>query len=244
MRLACQLRPEGDISVVPLVRTARPVYRATEPQRAGERDVVVLVCDFRNRAEFAADHLPQDLLYVVTLFNEGVGNAIRASGGAVSVSDADGIIAIFGHDGRRDPARHAIRAAGAIEAVIADLNQRLGAERGGRLRFSVCVHAGRAAVGEIGQSDPPTLIAVGEAVDGVNELRRAAAGSNRCFAISDVVFAQAGLAAPQQHSLLLPVAGSKTVTAYLSDAAPAPSPTWTLHGEVGRRTMLRRLLAG
>ena len=37
---------------------------------------------------------------------------------------------------------------------------------------------------------------------------------------------------------------SKTVTAYLSDAAPAPSPTWTLHGEVGRRTMLRRLLAG
>ena len=27
VRLACQLRPEGDIAVVPLVRTARPIYR-------------------------------------------------------------------------------------------------------------------------------------------------------------------------------------------------------------------------
>ena len=71
VRLACQLRPRGDISVVPLVRTARPVYRQTAPQRSGEREIVVLVCDFRNRAELAGDHLPQDLLYVLTLYVEG-----------------------------------------------------------------------------------------------------------------------------------------------------------------------------
>jgi hypothetical protein len=35
-----------------------------------------------------------------------------------------------------------------------------------------------------------------------------------------------------------------SVTAYLSDQAPVPSPNWTLHGEIGRRAMLRRLWAG
>src|SRR6185436_16851632 len=45
VRLACQLRPQGDISVVPLVRTARPIYRATALRRNGEREVVVLFCD-------------------------------------------------------------------------------------------------------------------------------------------------------------------------------------------------------
>src|SRR5262249_61884934 len=33
VRLACQLRPRDNISVIPLVRTERPVYRATAPQR-------------------------------------------------------------------------------------------------------------------------------------------------------------------------------------------------------------------
>ena len=45
VRLACQLRPQGDISVVPLVRTARPVYRhgaATERRARGRRAVLRL----------------------------------------------------------------------------------------------------------------------------------------------------------------------------------------------------------
>src|SRR4029077_16219932 len=50
-RLACQLRPQGHISVVPLVRTARPVYRAAAPQRIGKRDLGVLYCGFLNRSE-------------------------------------------------------------------------------------------------------------------------------------------------------------------------------------------------
>ena len=129
VRLACQLRPQGDISVVPLVRTARPVYRHGAPQRGGEREVVVLFCDFRNRAELAHDHLPQDLLYLLTLYVEGVGNAIRASGGTLSYVEFDSICALFGHEGGANAAQGALRAAGAIEGVIADLNNRLGGSR-------------------------------------------------------------------------------------------------------------------
>jgi adenylate cyclase len=202
----------------------------------------VLYCDFRNRAELSADHLPQDLLYVLTLFAEGVGNAIRAAGGVVSTVDPDSVCALFGHDGRGQPAQAAIRAAGAIEGVISDLNNRLGRERQSRLKISVSIHAGHAAVGEIGQSDPPVLIAIGEAVDGANELRKIAAESDKAFAISEKVYAAAGLAAVHQDSLTVQTAAG--ISVYLSDAAPVPSPEWTLHGEIGRRAMLRRLWAG
>src|ERR1043166_9209378 len=142
VRLACQLRPQGDISVVPLVRTARPVYRAAAPQRSREREVVVLFCDFRNRADLATDHLPQDLLYVLTLYVEGIGNAIRASGGALSSVEFDSIWALFGHEGSDNAAQSALRAAGAIEGVIADLNNRLGRQPDNRMKITVSIHRG------------------------------------------------------------------------------------------------------
>jgi adenylate cyclase len=241
VRLACQLRPKGDVSVVPLVRTARPIYRQTA-QRGGEREVVVLFCDFRNRADLSSDHLPQDLLYVLTLYVEGVSNAIRASGGTLSYVEFDSICALFGHEGDANAAQGALRAAGAIEGVIADLNNRLGQQRDSKVKIAVSIHAGRAAIGEIGSSEPPMLMAVGEAVDVANDLRKVVALRDKAFAISEKVYADAGLAPVHQDSITIgPAAG---ITVYLSDAAPIPSPTWTLHGELGRGAMLRRLWAG
>ena len=88
------------------------------------------------------------------------------------------------------------------------------------------------------------VLAIGDAIDVTNELRKAAAENDKPFAISDRVYADAGLSPVRGQShdpggrLRCPV------TVFLSDAAPISSPTWTLHGEVGRRTMLRRLWAG
>lgn len=244
VRLACQLRPEGDISVVPLVRTARPIYRQGAPQRSGEREIVVMFCDFRNRAELSADHLPQDLLYILTLYVESVGHAIRAAGGILSYVEFDSICALFGHEGSgTKAAQGALQAAGAIEGVIADLNNRLGTHRDNKVKIAVTIHSGPAAVGEIGAADPPMLVAIGAAVDVANDLRKAAAARDKAFAISEKVYADAGLHPADEDMVTVPGVGIKT-TAFLSDAAPLPSPTWTLHGELGRRAMLRRLWAG
>jgi ferredoxin len=127
VRLACQLRPEGDVGVVPLVQTERPIYRQNLPQRVRmERDIVVLFCDTRNREELAADNLPHDQLYVLTLFAEAISHAIRSAGGTLSYIEFDTICALFGTEGRTEVcAQRALQAAGAIEGVIADLNKRL-----------------------------------------------------------------------------------------------------------------------
>jgi len=88
-------------------------------------------------------------------------------------------------------------------------------------------------------------MAVGEAIDEANDLRRAAAERDLSFAISERVYAAAGLDPAVQGTIAIRLPGPDTsITAYLSGAAPVPSPAWTLHGKQGRGAKLRRLLAG
>jgi adenylate cyclase len=243
VRLGCQLRPEGDVAVVPLVQTERPIYRQNVPQRVRmEREIVVLFCDFRNRAELAADHLPHDQLYVLTLYAEAISHAIRAAGGTLSYVEFDTICALFGTEGRTDVcAQRALQAAGAIESVLADLNKRLGRIKENRIKIGVSIHAGRAAVSEIGSCDPPAMIALGEAIDAANELRKIAATRNRSFAISQPVYTAADIEPVYQEKVTL-AAPDAEIVAFLSDAAPIASPKWTLHGEQGPRARLRSML--
>jgi adenylate cyclase len=241
VRLACQLRPQGDISVIPLVRTERPHYRPMTRRRSAEREIVVLFCDFLNRAELAGEHMPQDLLYVLTLYIEALGNCIRAARGTMSYVELDSLCALFGLE--RDPAqaaRQALQAAGAIEKAIAELNERLGRQWDCKVEITVSIHAGPAVVGEIGSSDPPAMMAIGEAMDVANELRKAAAARRKPFAISQPVYAAAGLEGAAQDQVMLssPRSGAP-VAAFLSASAPVlPPPSGAL---AERRAALQRL---
>jgi adenylate cyclase len=244
VRLACQLRPQGDVSVVPLLRTERPVYRqpAIITQRNSERDVVVLFCDFLNHAALATDHMPQDLLYLLMRHIEAVGTAIRVARGTLSSVRPDSVCALFGlNDTLATAARQALQAAGAIERVVCDLNARLGAEGESIVKVAVTIHAGRAVVGEIDASDPPLVMAIGEAMDVANELRQAAARHARLFAISKAVYAAAGLDPPAQDEITVPAADAP-VAVSLSDAAPLPPPPPTRLRE--RSEALQRLWKG
>jgi adenylate cyclase len=245
VRLACQLRPQGDISVVPLVRTERPVYRATAPKLNTERDVVVMFCDFLNRGELARDHLPQDLLYVLTLYVEALNNAIRSARGTVSYIELDSVCALFGVDrGIDQAAQSALQAVAAIERVITDINNRLGRQWDCKMNVVITVHAGRAAVGEIGMSDPPTVIAIGEAVDVANELRKTAAAQGKPFAISEAVYAAADLDLPEQDRVTVQMPGSAPVLATLAATCPQLPPSWKPLGVPTRRAALQRLWSG
>jgi adenylate cyclase len=247
VRLACQLRPQGDVSVVPLVRTARPIYRATAAQRSAEQDIVVLYCDVVNFKEWAHEHMPQDVLYVLTLYVETLGNAIRAAGGTLSSTEPDSVCALFGLDRRRtQAAQQALQAASAMHSVIADLNDRLGRQKDKTLTVVISIHAGRAASGEVGSSDPPLVMAIGEAVDAASEIRKAAAARAAPYAISEPVYSAANLEPIFQEKLALQLAGADAPTlVYLSDAAPVPHPSWMAGGErMPRAKTLQRLWKG
>jgi adenylate cyclase len=246
VRLACQLRPRGDISVVPLVRTERPIYRPATPRLRAEREVVVLFCDFLNREELTSQHLPQDLLYVLTLYVEALGDAIRTAGGTLSYVGPDSVCALFGLESAAMQAtRQALQAGSAIEKVISDLNERLGRQWDCKVRVSVSIHLGRAVIGEIGSPEPLAVMAVGEATDVANALRKAAAAHGKAFAISERVYAAAGLVPPVKDKIMLASNGSgPALAAFLSASAPACPPSWTRLGKRRRRAALQRFWSG
>ncbi len=244
VRLACQLRPSDDISVVPLVRTERPFYKMNAPQRNRERDVVVLFCDYLNRDELAREQLAQDRLYLVTLYGDAIANAIRTAGGTLGTIGLDGISAFFGLQGQPvRAAQRALLAASAIERVVSDLGDQLGREGNRAMNVAVSIHAGRAVIGEVSSTDPPAVIAVGDAVDVADELREAAAEHGKPFAISEAVTTAAGVDPAVGDKIVVDARGSAgSAVAWLSVAAPVLPSSNPLLAE--QRAALRRLWSG
>src|SRR5205085_11984282 len=62
------------------------------------RSIVLMFCDFINRKQLAREQLPQDLLYLLTLYGDPVSEAILGAGGTLATVGLDGICALFGLD--------------------------------------------------------------------------------------------------------------------------------------------------
>ena len=90
------------------------------------------------------------------------------------------------------------------------------------MTLAVSIHLGRAVVGEVGAFDPPAVIAIGEAVDATNALRKAAAAHGAAFAISQAVYAAADLDPPPGEEIMVALPTSTAaIPVVLSAAAPA-----------------------
>jgi adenylate cyclase len=175
VRLACQLRPTGDISIVPLVpaRVSRQELRRRTLARGGqERFIVVLVADMRGSTQFALRHLPFDVVFTLGSFVDALGRGIAEAGGHPNQFIGDGLLGMFGVD--CDPGeacRRALRAAVRIADNVAELNGIMAAEWGEPVRFGIGIHGGEAIVGEIGYRDNMVFTALGDPANVASRLQ-------------------------------------------------------------------------
>lgn len=153
VRLACQLRPDHDIAVVPLVSaeaSPREQVRDLGLPAGGRREaqVAALFVDLRQSTRLSDDRLPYDALFIVERYINTVSAAIRDWDGEVTNVAGDGIMSVFGARGS-DPrfARDAFRAAHAIWEGMDALNRELERELSEPLRFGIGLHVGPAVVG-------------------------------------------------------------------------------------------------
>ena len=152
VRLACQIRPESDLAVVPLVHSATAAQRreAGVPTAGGRRetDVAALFVDLRQSTRLADDRLPYDTLFIVERYIKSVSASVRECRGQVTNVAGDGIMSVFGVDGSaKGAARDAFRAALRIWDGIDALNGELGQELSEPLRVGIGLHVGVAVVG-------------------------------------------------------------------------------------------------
>ncbi len=200
VRLACQLRPTGDVSVQPLVAVAQDWWRAAPSARTNhEREVAVLFVEVRFGVAGGAKKAPaHDTLYALEHFHAIATAAIESAGGAQCRHSGDSWMALFGLDSGsvRRSVRQALVAAQQIEARFAVLTGRLVRELSFDADFSVVVHVGPVVAGVIGEGETRRLSAVGDAIHVAERLHASARRQGARFAISNAAADAAGIADP------------------------------------------------
>ncbi|MFV2054258.1 adenylate/guanylate cyclase domain-containing protein [Aliiroseovarius sp. YM-037] len=173
VRLACQLRPETDISVstlLPASVDAHEVNNADKYLWGVEQDVTLLFCDLRGFTQMSEGRLSFDVVFLLNQFLSRMAEAIEDTGGYVDKFMGDGIMAIFGMDApAKEGALHALEAARAMGGVLDALNQSLREEIQSPLSIGIGVHTGPAIMGRIGAAQKTEaaarITALGETVN-------------------------------------------------------------------------------
>jgi adenylate cyclase len=175
IRLACQLRPTHDLSVVPILSVGRArlmdVMIGHSTTGGRERDLAVLFCDLRGFTRLTEHRLPFDTVFILNRYFEVVGHAVENSGGFLDKFIGDGALALFGLTAApEEAARQSFDAALRIIEGVERLNQAYASELDQPLRVVVALHAGPAVVGEMGYGQAVGLTAVGDTLNAASRL--------------------------------------------------------------------------
>jgi adenylate cyclase len=169
VRLACQLRPTADISLVPLLppQIGTGSLRGRARMHPGEeRYLVIMFVDMRNSTKMAAEQLPFDTVFIVNRFLGAVAKAVDHAGGKVNNYLGDGLLALFGIDtDAPTAARQALRAAAAVAANVDAMNRELADAARAPIRFGIGINGGDVIIGDVGYGENVAYTALGDAVN-------------------------------------------------------------------------------
>jgi adenylate cyclase len=196
VRLACQLRPRSDTSVLPLLP---PNIGASELRRRDhsetselERFVAIMFVDIRKSTALVEKRHPYDVVFLLNHFFDAVAGAVVDTGGAPNQFVGDGMMAIFGiHAGPREACSQALAAAQLIDSRLANMNRTLADELPEPLAIGVGLHAGNVILGELGYRDRFLLTAIGDAVHVAARLQELTKDYGCQLVVSDIVAATA-----------------------------------------------------
>ena len=211
IRLACQLRPNTDLSFlqifVPQI-TAASLRKAGSVRIGQERYLVSMFVDMRGSTTLAEKRLPFDTVFIVNRFLSAVSQAVIECGGQPNQFVGDGELALFGLNTNPQTACHqALQAAALIATNIDELNQFLSHDLLEPIRFGIGIHGGEVIIGDIGYRDHQVFTALGDAVNVAARLQDMTKGLKCEVILSEEVFKTAGLPVNLLPEQELPIRG-------------------------------------
>jgi adenylate cyclase len=197
VRLACQLRPRGDLRVTPLLPAtaqARDGFSRAGYLQGAEREIVILFSDLRSFTKLSENKLPYDLVFLLNRYFAEMGHAVEAAGGRIDKFIGDGVMALFGLDsGVEAGCREALVAAKDMAERMQTLNHALSHDISEPLRMGIGIHTGSAIVGEMGYGTAVSITAVGDCVNTASRIE-ALTKTYACeLVISEAVASRAGI---------------------------------------------------
>lgn len=232
VRLACQVRPRGDVAVLPLLPAgvqSRIAYGASSYAQGSERRIAILFADLRGFTKLSEGKLPYDVVFVLNQYFKAMGEAVDGAGGKLDKFIGDGVMALFGIDeGPDEGCRRALDAARRMAAALVQLNDALKMDLDQKLRIGIGIHCGPAIVGEMGHGSAMHLTAVGDAVNTASRLETATKDFSAELVISAEVADRAGATAMagmswQRESVALRGKSENIDVLVAGHIAPAPT---------------------
>jgi len=218
-RLACQMRPQENISVQPLV-PAREIGTAPERARDAyhwgvEQPVAILFADIRKFTTLSENQLPFDIVHLLNRYCGLMASSIEAHGGYVDKFIGDGVMAIFGiSTGIKPGCEAALRAAADMGEALNELNAEFAESLDAPLRIGIGVHAGPAILGRIGAMGTSVaagrvqgITALGDTVNTASRLESATKDLGAVCVVSSQVLAAANIQYPAEEITEIKVKG-------------------------------------
>lgn len=173
-RLACQLKPTADLTVIPLLpskSTPQQAFGQPGYLQGQEREIAILFADLRSFTKFSEQKLPYDVVFVINQYFRHMGEAIEASGGHLDKFIGDGVMALFGlEDSPEVASRKALDAARAMAVELDKMNHNLKSDLPSPLKIGIGVHIGQVIVGKMGYGSATSVTAIGDAVNTASRL--------------------------------------------------------------------------
>ena len=196
VRLACQLRPEVDLAVQPLLHPsiAAATHIGASQEFGEEREITILFVDIRGSTSLAETRLPYDVVFLLNSLFVDLSEAVEQAGGYYSNFTGDGLMALFGLDGKRAKgATAALRCAQAMFYKLDMLNERFVGELEMPLAIGIGIHTGEAIVGRMGPPKTPILSAIGDSVNTASRLEGQSKDLDMPLVVSAETLQAAGL---------------------------------------------------
>ena len=187
VRLACQLKPQSDLTVSALLRPdakASDGQAITASHHGEEQEIAVLFADLRAFTKLSESKLPYDTAFLLNRYFATMGSAIENGGGHLDKFIGDGVMALFGvNEDLETGCKKALEAAILMSEGLEELNKSLEGELDAPLRIGIGIHCGTAIVGNMGYKHASGLTAIGDVVNTASRLE----GMTKEFAVQLIV---------------------------------------------------------
>jgi class 3 adenylate cyclase/nitrite reductase/ring-hydroxylating ferredoxin subunit len=179
IRLACQTRPNGEVTFRRLVLDDKDREIASQLTRkrtgpVGEsKPLAVLFSDIRGFTTLSQTLSPYDVMFALNRHFAELGEIVERNGGAIDSFIGDALMALFGVDGDGRAPFRSVKAAVEMLEANARMAPHMEATYGHAFPIGIGVHYGEAVIGTLGSSSNARLTAIGDTVNVASRIEAA-----------------------------------------------------------------------
>jgi adenylate cyclase len=202
VRLACQTRPKANLGIRVLLESQQGLAANSGVGEAidwgSEEVLTVLFADMRGFATLAQNQLPSDLIILLNRVMGEMTQAVEAREGRIAMIQTDGIMAVFGMNGKsRAGSRAALHAAADILKAVHLVNKDIRAALPLPIRVGIGIHSGSVILSRAeDNAGGQRMVVIGEAVVIASRLEEVTKEFAADCVISTQTIALAGFSPP------------------------------------------------